>query len=598
MTAKCCQLCGKPLSRLRVGGDGDFCSREHRHQHRLRRGMDRLEEANKVTSLMRRRENPRHISSARLMCNSALDRRGFFDSKQLVLRTGASFAPVMPGPAAPRVTGDADRYLIPQVSQRSGPGLSRWADTSGERIDGRRTLPLLPARRRNLPAQIMPAPLVALRCESPARLAPKRDFGMLRQRAIRVHLGGPALTSAALRPRSTLALERQTQLRKIASSALEGNALRVSIGIGFRVGTARWRAFHGQPLAPTALVWPRAFHRVLPELRDASATYRDLGIAISKSGVRLPEVGSGNHRAHFVFPGAVTEHRWQPATAALPPKRTTDLCWKPAEPRSRRMAVQPPAAGFATRNGTHLFRIVLAPSSTLPAQQVASTTFRVREPLGCPVVAFEGTVATAIAGPASAAGNVTEMPAPQTVAAEPAVAIRIEEHFGEGWGNWMGGTSEWKVDVAGVRTGPLALFVPTLNLIDYELDFLSRIDTRSLTWVVRAAGLDEYLRCTLTAIPGGELEFSRCAVVAGAPQSPVTAPRRLPGKPRSTMTVSTRVSGQNFTVRVDGKTIDTWNDDHFPMGGIGFIGAADDRARLYWVKLSSTESNGKEYQEK
>jgi hypothetical protein len=47
---------------------------------------------------------------------------------------------------------------------------------------------------------------------------------------------------------------------------------------------------------------------------------------------------------------------------------------------------------------------------------------------------------------------------------------------------------------------------------------------------------------------------------------------------------------------VDGKTIDTWNDDRFPMGGIGFTGAPDDRARLYWVRLSSTESTAKEYQ--
>ena len=88
MTARTCQLCGKPLSRLRVGGDGDFCSREHRNQHRLRCGMDRLEEANKVTSLMRRRENPRHISAARLMCNSALERRGFFEAKQSCRQDG------------------------------------------------------------------------------------------------------------------------------------------------------------------------------------------------------------------------------------------------------------------------------------------------------------------------------------------------------------------------------------------------------------------------------------------------------------------------------------------------------------------------------
>ena len=76
------------------------------------------------------------------------------------------------------------------------------------------------------------------------------------------------------------------------------------------------------------------------------------------------------------------------------------------------------------------------------------------------------------------------------------------------------------------------------------------------------------------------------------------APQRLPGKPRSAMTVSTHASGDSFTVSVDGKSIDTWDDDRFPMGGIGFIGAPDDRARLYWVRLSSTELTAKEYQNK
>ena len=176
--------------------------------------------------------------------------------------------------------------------------------------------------------------------------------------------------------------------------------------------------------------------------------------------------------------------------------------------------------------------------------------------------------------------------------------VRIEEHFGSGWDDWVGGMKDWLVDVAGVRTGPLALYSPTLELIDYELDFLARIDTRSLTWVVRAAGLDEYLRCTLTAVAGGELEFSRCAVVGGVAQPPVTCEQRFPGKPRSAMTVNTRVSGDTFAVSVDGNNIDTWDDDRFPMGGIGFIGAPDDRARLYWVRLSSTELTAKEHQTK
>jgi hypothetical protein len=183
-------------------------------------------------------------------------------------------------------------------------------------------------------------------------------------------------------------------------------------------------------------------------------------------------------------------------------------------------------------------------------------------------------------------------------AAAPAPVVRIEEHFGGGWDNWRGGMSGWKVDVAGVRPGPLAVFVPTMELIDYELEFLARIDTRSVTWVIRAAGEDEYLRCTLTAIPGGELEFSRTAVIAGAAQPPVLAPQRIPGKPRAAMTIGTVVSGDSFTVTVDGNTIDSWDDDRFPMGGVGFIGTPTDRARLYWVRISSSELSAKEYQTK
>src|SRR5690242_6352278 len=63
MSARTCLLCGKPLMRIWVGAGEDFCSREHRNQYRLRAGMDRLQEANKVATLMRRRESPKPITS-------------------------------------------------------------------------------------------------------------------------------------------------------------------------------------------------------------------------------------------------------------------------------------------------------------------------------------------------------------------------------------------------------------------------------------------------------------------------------------------------------------------------------------------------------
>ncbi len=53
-----CQLCGKPLPKMRLRRDGDFCCREHREQYRLRRGLNCLQEAEELASLRRRRERP------------------------------------------------------------------------------------------------------------------------------------------------------------------------------------------------------------------------------------------------------------------------------------------------------------------------------------------------------------------------------------------------------------------------------------------------------------------------------------------------------------------------------------------------------------
>jgi hypothetical protein len=75
MAVKTCRLCGRPLSRIRVGGDEEFCSREHRNQFRLRSSMGRLLEANKVASVMRRRETLRQIPASQLLRSTEVETR-------------------------------------------------------------------------------------------------------------------------------------------------------------------------------------------------------------------------------------------------------------------------------------------------------------------------------------------------------------------------------------------------------------------------------------------------------------------------------------------------------------------------------------------
>ena len=130
---------------------------------------------------------------------------------------------------------------------------------------------------------------------------------------------------------------------------------------------------------------------------------------------------------------------------------------------------------------------------------------------------------------------------------------------------------------------------------DYDLEFLGRIDTRSLNWVVRAAGTDTHVLCTLTVVDGNQIEFSRAMVKAGTAEARVTSAQRVPGKPRTAMTVRMSVAGPVFSFSVDAKTIDSWVDDRLATGGIGFVGAPEDRARIYWVRVCSPAGPGKEY---
>ena len=53
-----CLFCGKPLSRISLRREGDFCCREHRDRYHLRQGISRVQEAHEISQMTRRRECP------------------------------------------------------------------------------------------------------------------------------------------------------------------------------------------------------------------------------------------------------------------------------------------------------------------------------------------------------------------------------------------------------------------------------------------------------------------------------------------------------------------------------------------------------------
>src|ERR1017187_6793000 len=207
MNARTCLLCGKPLSRIWVGAGEDFCSREHRNQYRLRRGMDRLLEANKVASLMRRREQPKPIAA--------------------VLQAGTAAA--------------------------------RGADSAPIRLSGSGTKPQYPASKWTPPVRVPAARSWVKGYGARAEKGKPREYGILRSQTPQPAAPARVILGNAVRqvelPGATY-LERTRQPRPIRISGKHGSALRVSAGAGFKLPAKRGRHFPAARHPMAAMRWP------------------------------------------------------------------------------------------------------------------------------------------------------------------------------------------------------------------------------------------------------------------------------------------------------------------------------------------------------
>src|SRR5689334_4127272 len=594
MSVKTCQLCGKPLSRLRVGADPEFCSKEHRNQFKMRKGMDRLVEVNKVANLMRRRESPKHIAFSNLMAQSAITPRGFYESERTSVHTTPfSRKAEYEAFAEPRITAHADDCLLLRGRRYAGQKLIRRPNSNRVRIQGRNANLSLPDGRWKLKANVAQAPARSLHHRSAAN-PQRREFKLLRPPGIRVHVGnGPAALRRTPFP-GTEALRQGLRPPSVRFVAAKGNALRVSISRGFTLARASVRAFQTKPDARSALVYARRAMTIVPDILNQQAGARALAAATTSIAMRIPGAPQLSQNAQFHARGAMTPPGGSAMRGTLPSARFSPVGWTLAQAQWKPGPITPDSAGFARRNGVHLKRLAMLPNRVTSVPQTTFSPFIPQEPRGCPVVQFQAVIAGGAPAPAPTPAvtklpDLPEAPALKPVAKKKAVAVHFEEHFEAGWDNWVGDVEDWKMDVAGVRTGAMALFMPTLDLTDYELEFLARIDTKTLNWVVRATGLEDHVRCTLTAVADNQVEFSRTVVKGGVAESTVVSATRVAGKKRASLTVKTNVSDNSFVVSVNGETIDSWTESRLPSGGVGFTGAAEDRARLYWVKVSSTQ---------
>jgi len=285
-------------------------------------------------------------------------------------------------------------------------------------------------------------------------------------------------------------------LHQYSVRPLAGNALRVSSSLGFRVPPVR-KIARQSALRMSTTLQPVTHPRALSVGGiDFAKAVRHASIAAREVPPQLPAPRDTVRSNAFPARGAQrVEPRIFRDSVSLTP-RLDLIRWNGSEPRLRIAKLMQSGAGFARRNGSRFFQLQSPPQARNRVPHLNELAFLVRdEELRVPVVPYSNVLAAAIVSPGetpAAAPAAPAPPPPAIVKPEPIAFVKHEEHFDAGWDNWVGGVADWKVDVAGVRTGLFALYLPTLEMSDYDLEFLARIDAHTLHWVVRAAGRDSY----------------------------------------------------------------------------------------------------------
>jgi hypothetical protein len=229
MSARSCQLCNKPLSRIWVGSDGDFCSREHRNQYRLRQGMDRLQEANKVANVMRRREHMKPLNNIRQAAASSASRRGFFQMRIVPqTRPLLSASPLAIELPAVQIKTDSGSFIPPRAAAGRHSATPRAA--GGVQFANRRRHQISTRRLMKLSSHIQPAaPRQADICRRTE--SHRREFGMARCSGLRMVFGHNKISPSGARfPGAQSPGGARTKV-----TAVRGNALRVSSSCKIRV---------------------------------------------------------------------------------------------------------------------------------------------------------------------------------------------------------------------------------------------------------------------------------------------------------------------------------------------------------------------------
>ena len=171
-------------------------------------------------------------------------------------------------------------------------------------------------------------------------------------------------------------------------------------------------------------------------------------------------------------------------------------------------------------------------------------------------------------------------------------SVDLAENFGDDLRHWVGPgglPQNWSYDASGfVRPGQLALYIKSIPLSDYRMEFRGLIERQSLSFAYRAMDFDNYYAARVTIVTPGpipEVALERYAVINGK-----AGPRtqlRLPFTVRADTLYNVQVEarGDRFVTRINDQFVDSFTDSRLASGGVGFFSGSGESARICWLRI-------------
>ena len=172
----------------------------------------------------------------------------------------------------------------------------------------------------------------------------------------------------------------------------------------------------------------------------------------------------------------------------------------------------------------------------------------------------------------------------------------LREDFSRGFTDWEGLKQtglDWSQGGGDVRPAGLRVWKRSTTLSNYEMEFMGRIERKSMDWAFRAPDLRNYYATKLVITKPGPLPNAglvRFIVLDGRERERVELPLPLTLERDTDYRVRVSVRGDHFLTSVNGQLVSSWTDNRLSRGGIGFFSEDGESSVVKWVSLSERDS--------